>query len=568
MLLTLRIKNIAIIKELEISFDSGLIVLSGETGAGKSIIVDSLNFLLGSKTDKTLLKSGETEALVQGVFYINSNIRQQLENFGVSAEDDTIIISRTLTAEGRSECRINGSLVTLSMLRSVTESMVDIHGQHEHQSLLRPKTHLKLLDAYIKDLDELKSEVCELYHQYKKLIFELSSFGISDAERERMLDLLKFQIDEITQANLKEGEEQQLLDERAKIINFERIMRGLSQSYDLLSGSSGANSLVAEAVSALGSISSYDSAYQSLYDRLQSVQYELEDITVSLKDIAESLNYDEKTADKIENRLDQIKNLKKKYGSTFEEIEKFLINAQNEYKRLSSSAEIIEKLKNDIATVGEKLYNRAVLLSQKRREGAQNFCSEVNNELKDLGMAGAKFEILFEEIPSKERFFDLITADGIDKAEFYLSANIGEPAKPLAKVASGGEMSRIMLALKMILSKHDDIDTMIFDEIDTGISGKIGQTIANKLACVSRSRQVITITHLAAICAMGDHNYLIYKQEEDGKTYTKVEKLDYDKTVKEIARLAGGHENSSLSIEHAKELKSWSDDYKKSIKYS
>ncbi|HEY8444475.1 MAG TPA: DNA repair protein RecN [Clostridia bacterium] len=565
MLLTLRIKNIAIIKELELSFDNGLIVLSGETGAGKSIIVDSLNFLLGAKTDKTLLKSGETEALVQGVFLINPTVRGQLESLGIPADDDTIIISRTLNSEGRSECRINGSLVTLGMLRSVTESMVDIHGQHEHQSLLRPKTHLKLLDAYIKDLDELKNEVCGLYQQYKKLLLDLSSFGISDAERERMLDLLKFQIEEITQANLKEGEEQQLLEERSKIINFERIMRGLSQSYDFLSGSTGANYLVSEAVSALGAISSYDSAYQSLFERLQSVQYELDDIAASLKDIAESLNYDEKTADKIENRLDQIKNLKKKYGGSFEEINEFLKNAQNEYNRLSSSAEIVEKLKSDIDAVGEKLYQKATLLSQKRREGALAFCREVNNELKDLGMAGAKFEILFEDIPDKDKFFDIVTADGIDKAEFYLSANLGEPAKPLAKVASGGEMSRIMLALKMILSKHDDIDTMIFDEIDTGISGKIGQTIANKLACVSRARQVITITHLAAICAMGDHNYLIYKQEEDGKTYTKVEKLDYDKTIKEIARLAGGHETSSLSLEHAKELKSWSDEYKKSI---
>ncbi|HEY8423433.1 MAG TPA: DNA repair protein RecN [Clostridia bacterium] len=565
MLLTLRIKNIAIIKELELSFDSGLIVLSGETGAGKSIIVDSLNFLLGSKTDKTLLKSGEKEALVQGVFCVNPDIQEQLKSLGIPAEDDTVIISRTLNSEGRSECRVNGALVTLSMLRTITESMVDIHGQHEHQSLLRPKTHLKLLDAYIKDLEELKNEVSALYNQYKKLTYELSSFGISDAERERMLDLLKFQIDEITQANLKEGEERQLLDERAKIINFERIMRGLSQSYEFLGGSNGAANLVSEAVSALGSITAYDPAYQSLYDRLQSVQYELEDIVATLQDSAENLNYDEKTADKIENRLELIKNLKKKYGSTFEEIQEFLKNAQKEYNRLSTSAETIEKLKSEIQIAGEELYQKAALLSQKRRQGAEQFCKDVNNELKDLGMAGSKFEIQFDEIPSKDAFYDFITSEGFDKAEFYFSANAGEPPKPLAKIASGGEMSRIMLALKMILSKHDQIDTMIFDEIDAGISGKIGQAVANKLACVSRMRQVITITHLAAICAMADHNYLIYKQEEDGKTYTKVERLDYDKTIKEIARLAGGHETSSLSLEHAKELKRWSDEFKKSI---
>lgn len=565
MLLTLHIKNIAIIKELELSFDNGLIVLSGETGAGKSIIVDSLNFLLGAKTDKTLLKSGEKEAIVQGVFCINSSTQEQLQALGIQAEDNTVIISRTLSLEGRNECRINGSLVTLSMLRTITESMVDIHGQHEHQSLLRPKTHLRLLDAYIKDLDGLKSEVADLYHQYKKLVFELSSFGMTDSERERMLDLLKFQIEEITQANLKDGEEQQLLEERAKIINFERIMRGLSQSYDFLSGANGAANQVSEALSALGGISSYDTVYQSLYDRLQSVQYELDDIVAVLKENAENLNYDEKTADKLENRLDQIKNLKKKYGSTFEEINQFLQNAQSEYTRLSSSAEIIEQLKIDIETIGNKLYQQAVLLSQKRREGAVQFCKEVNNELQDLGMAGSTFEIQFCEIPNKDQFFEMATADGFDKAEFYLSANIGEPSKPLAKIASGGEMSRIMLALKMILSKHDDIDTMIFDEIDTGISGKIGQTIANKLACVSRSRQVITITHLAAICAMADHNYLIFKQEENGKTYTKVEKLDYDRTIQEIARLAGGHEISTLSLEHAKELKSWSDNFKQNI---
>ena len=565
MLLTLVIKNIAIIKELELSFDSGLIVLSGETGAGKSIIVDSLNFLLGARTDKTLLKSGEEEAFVQGVFKVNPNIQEQLKSLGIPSEDNTVIISRTLNQEGRTECRVNGSLVTLGMLRNITESMVDIHGQHEHQSLLKPKFHLKLLDAYIKDLDGLKAQVANLYHEYKKLAFELSSFGMTDAERERMLDLLKFQIDEITQANLKEGEEQQLLDERAKIINFERIMRGLSHSYEFLGGANGASNLVSEAVSALGGISSYDPVYQSLYDRLQSVQYELDDIVALLKDNAESLNYDEKTADKIESRLDQIKNLKKKYGATLQEINQFLQKAQNEYKRLSSSAEIIEQLKIDIKRIGEELYQKAALLSQKRREGAAQFCKDVKSELNDLGMSGSSFEIQFSDIPDQDSFVDVIGADGFDKAEFYFSANLGEPSKPLAKIASGGEMSRIMLALKMILSKHDDIDTMIFDEIDTGISGKIGQAIANKLACVSRARQVITITHLAGICAMADHNFLIYKQEDGGKTYTKVQKLDREKTIKEIARLLGGHETSALSLEHAKELKEWSDNFKQNI---
>ena len=565
MLKNLIIKNIAIIKELELSFDNGLTVLSGETGAGKSIIVDSLNFLLGAKTDKTLLKSGEKEASVQGLFYINDNTKEQLKALGIEADEESILLSRILSSEGKTECRVNGQLITLSMLRNITDSMVDIHGQHEHQSLLKPSSHIKLLDAYTKDILKVKSEVADIYHQYKKYVSELSSFGLTDSERERMLDLLNFQIKEITDAKLKAGEEEELLSERAKIINFEKITRVLGQAFEFLDGTNGADFSVSESLNALALITRFDSEYESVFKRLESVQYELDDIITILKDKANDLDFDEKAADKIENRLELIKNLKKKYGSNLSEINNFLECAQKDFDRLNSSEKEIERLKTEIEKLSFRLYEKASLLSQKRRASAKEFCIAVQKELNDLGMAGSKFEITFNDIPVKEKFLEIISAEGFDKLEFFMSANIGEPSKPLAKIVSGGEMSRIMLALKVILSKLDNIDTMIFDEIDTGISGRIGQTIAHKLAEISRSRQVITITHLAAICAMADQNFLIFKNEDNGKTYTKVSNLNYDQTIQEIARLSGSYEMSKYSYEHAKELKSLSDNYKSKL---
>mgnify|MGYP000979466042 FL=1 len=284
-----------------------------------------------------------------------------------------------------------------------------------------------------------------------------------------------------------------------------------------------------------------------------------------MKEKADNLGFDEKTADAIENRIDLIKNLKKKYGADVIQINKFLEQAQKDMDRLNSGEKEIERLKVEIKKLSTNLYERAVQLSEKRRTSAQNFCAAVQNELNDLGMAGSKFEVVFNDIPNIDDFSDIITSDGFDKLEFFMSANIGEPSKPLAKIISGGEMSRIMLALKVILSKLDNIDTMIFDEIDTGISGRIGQTIANKLAEISNMRQVITITHLAAICAMADHNYLIFKDENNGKTYTKIKKLDDEQTIKEIARLSGGYEMSEASQEHARELKCLSNNYKLKI---
>lgn len=565
MLKNLVIKNIAIIKELELSLDNGLTVLSGETGAGKSIIVDSLNFLLGAKTDKTLLKSGEKEACVQGVFYINDDTKVHLKSLGLEADDESILLSRTLSNEGKTECRINGQLITISMLRNITDSMVDIHGQHEHQSLLKPSSHIKLLDAYTKDIDLLKSEVADVYYQYKKCIAELSSFGMTDSQREQMLDLLNFQIKEITDAELTSGEEEQLLIERTKIINFERITRALSQAFEYLDGTIGAGFSVSQSLNALNSIIRFDSEYESIFKRLESVQYEFDDIIAILKDKANVLDFDENAADKIENRLELIKNLKKKYGSNLNEINKFLERAQKDFDRLNTGEKEIERLKTEIEKLSSKLYEHASLLSKKRRTSAIEFCASVQKELNDLGMAGSKFEIIFNKFPTLEEFLEIVSSNGFDKLEFFMSANIGEPSKPLARIISGGEMSRVMLALKVILSKLDNIDTMIFDEIDTGISGRIGQIIANKLAEISRSRQVITITHLAAICAMADQNFLIFKNEVDGKTYTKVSNLDYEQTIQEISRLSGSYEMSKYSYEHAKELKNLSDDYKSKI---
>ncbi len=560
MLKLLHIKNIALISDVNVEFEDGLNILSGETGAGKSIIIDSLNFVLGERADKSLIRFGEDKAVVEAVFenYLTENVKVYLENQGIDAEE-VLILRRQMTSQGKNECRINGGLVTLSTLRGLTELLADIHGQHEHQSLLKTEKHLELLDAYAENgVLKTKRNVAELYHTLKSYENELDSFG-RDADRDRRLDLLKYQIDEIEEAELSDSdEEDKLLAERKRFRNAEKITSSLVESHSVLDGYD-SRSVVADVNTArqlLLQISDYDDEIGELCDRLESVKIELKDIADTVESLSDANRFDEARLDFIEKRLAKIRNLKKKYGSTLSEIKAFYDDVVSEYDKLSNSEERVAELKTLIENCSEKLQSECEKLSEQRKKAAKKFEKEICGELKDLGMGSSTFAVSFESI--------LPTAAGADKVEFLISPNVGEPLKELAKIISGGEMSRFMLALKNITARLDGISTMVFDEIDTGISGNIAQVVAEKLYNIAVDRQVIAVTHLPQLASMADLHYLIEKSVSGGKTLTRLIGLKGEDEIKEIARLVGGNSYSDYAVLHATEMKNHADAYKAS----
>lgn len=561
MIKNLHIENIALISRLDIEFENGLIVLSGETGAGKSIIIDSLSFVLGERADKTLIKYGQQSAFVEVAFFVEKDSKtwRILEELGLEP-DTTVVINRTLTLSGKNESRINGRICSAAVLRSVTATLVDIFGQSQHLNLLKVDNHIKVLDDFRQD-DTLTDELHRLYSEYQKLKKELSAFGGSDAERERLLDILKFQIDEITAAKLSETEENELLETRSKIVNVEKIVSAVTTSLDSLS-SSGVMARLAEAKNSLSSVSAYDKEIASLSERLGAVQIETDDIFSSLEQILREADYNPTQIDRMEERLEKIKNVKKKYGGTITDALNFLNKAAVQYENLVNATDIIQKLNAKIEAQLIQMYEKALKLSQERKTSAKNFENEIETQLCDLGMSGTTFRVSFNEVPAYEEYKKSVSADGFDKVEFLLSANKGEPLKPLAKIISGGEMSRFMLAIKNITARIEQIPTMVFDEIDIGISGNMAQMVAIKLANVSREYQCIVITHLPQIAAMGDTNMLIVKGVYGERTETKLTVLDEKGKVDEITRLIGGKNIGEYGGLHAKEMIEWANGIK------
>lgn len=557
MLAALNISNIALITKCNLTLNRGLNILTGETGAGKSIIIDSLTFALGDRADKSLIRSGETTATVEAVFEINPDegLFSCLKELGIQPEE-TLILRRTMTVEGRNECRINGRTVTLTMLKAVTAYLADIYGQHEHQTLINVSEHIKLLDNYGAHHDEIE-RVNALYNQLNDINSRLSRFGSEDEIR-RKLDMLKYQIDEITGANVKDGEEAELLATRAKYMSAGKIIGSVSGAYNALSGNEGSvlvESALSTARANLSSVAHYDKALEELYQRIDSALIEISDITGEIKSYVEDFDYDERKADMVEKRLDEIRLLHRKYG----ELNAFLIKAQKEYDLLNNSSDIIEELKSKYDKIKEELIKQCTILSDKRRAAAVKFEKAILSELKDLGMGGTAFKVSINSDSDK------ISNDGYDEVEFLISPNPGEPLKPLSKIISGGEMSRFMLALKNITAALDNIDCMVFDEIDSGISGHIAQIVSEKLCNISRDRQVIAVTHLPQLAAMADNHYLIEKSSTDNKTVTEIIQLDEAKSVAEVARLIGGRDYSGYALPHAREMKAYSDKYKLSI---
>lgn len=562
MLAQLTIENIALIDKLELDLKNGLNILSGETGAGKSIIIDSLNFVLGERADKSLIRYGTDYAIVQAVFeeYVTPSVSEYLDDIGIECED-VLIIRRKMSVDGKNECRINGRVSTLSILKGLTELLVDIHGQHEHQSLLKSANHIKLLDDIgAAKIASVKQDVAKEHTRYVALKRELSRFG-DESERERKLDILSFQIDEIEKADVKDGEEDELLQARKRIRNMEKIMSALSDAKNTLDGydSSSVSASIKNSSNLLGTISSYDDTVAPLIDRLDDAKIEIKDIADTLSDMLERLDFDARSAEKIEERLEVVRNILHKYGGNFDNLQKFYEDAKKEAELLTGASQTVEDLQVEIEKAKSGLQKSARKLTELRQEVANKFESDITRELKDLGMGGSTFKVDFVTTDD----VDQISANGADTIEFLFSANVGEPMKPLAKIISGGEMSRFMLAFKNIVAGVDGIGTMVFDEIDTGISGNISAVVSEKMCNISRDRQVIAVTHMPSLAAMADNHYLIAKSTENGKTLTHINLLEDD--TDEVARLIGGNDYSQFAVPHAKEMKAWAERYKQSL---
>ncbi len=568
MIKKIEIRNIALIDQIEIDFSDGLTVLSGETGSGKSIIIDSLAFVLGDRADKTLIKYGEDEASVSALFEVDETcaVLDKLEEYGYG-RDTEILVSRKMSVAGKNEIRIQGKTATLAILKDVCAELVDIFGQGQHLALLNEKKQLEVLDSFCNfgGADEkLKTQLAPQLLQLNK---QLKSFGGTDAERERLADVLKYQIDEITRAELDEAEEEELLAKHKRFVNAEKIAQALSQSIEALDGTMGAIGQISTAKSALRGISSVEETADGLHQRLDSVGLELSDVAATLTDVLDGLDFSPYEADRIENRLENIKTIKRKYGGTIADALRFLSDAQTKYDDLVNASDKIEKLNKQKNEVLQEMYQLSLQKSQERQRAADQLAQRIMRELADLGMKGTKFQVQFNQTPTLEEYSHSPSANGFDEVVFLMSANVGEPLKPLSKVISGGEMSRFMLAVKNITAQAEKIPTMVFDEIDTGISGNMAQMVAVKLANVSADRengfQCIVITHLPQICAMSDNALYIEKQQQNGKTLTRVVPLtDRNSRAEEVARLMGGVGQSALV--GANELLDWSQNYKAS----
>ena len=549
MLKTLYLKNIALVDEAEIAFSEGLNVLSGETGAGKSVILDSIDFVLGAKADKGMIRSGQSECSVRAEFTCEPELlRPVLEELDLE-ESDTLLIVRRLNADGRGSLKVNGCPMTATMLRKLTSQLVDVHGQSEHFFLLKETNQLRLLDQ-IAGTERERAEVASLLKERRSYAEKLSSLGGDEGERERRADILRFQIDELENAALKEGEEEELTALRTKYQNAEKILGGLKTVRDALLSDGGASDAVNTAHRGLISIEKYGD-YAALSERLENALAEIEDIGETAESLAEELDIDEREAERVENRLDEIRSLKKKYGGSVEEALNFLSRAKEELQLLENSAEECEKLKALLESNAKKLYSACEALTKKRKEGAEGFTRRVTEELKTLNIPSARFEIAFD--PYSEEDLPRAHAEGLDRVKFLFSANAGEPVKELGKIISGGEMSRFMLAVKAQLSSIGTIGTYIFDEIDAGIGGKTARVVAEKFADIAKTTQIIAVSHLAQIAAFADRQFLIEKKEEEGRTYSRIRALEEEERAGELVRLLGGEQGGS-ALMHAEEL--------------
>lgn len=561
MLLNLHVKNLALIEEVDANFDKGLIVLTGETGAGKSLILGSVNIALGNKVSKDIIRYGSEYALVELTFSINENCARQLKKYDIYMEEDNIVTVTRKIYDGRSVSKINGETVNIKTLKNVMALLIDIHGQHDHQSLLYTKNHLNILDKYAhEDIFELKERIKSEYTRYNKLNRELEEFNIDEGKKTREIEFATYEVNEIDGANLKIDEDVNLEDEFKKMSNSEDIVSALSSVYNILSyeTTGGLGDRLNQAVMEINSIKNMDEKVEQFQSTLYDIDTICRELTAQIYDYNTQMEFDPAYAKEVEDRLNIINRLKIKYGNTIEEILEYKEEKENYLEKLNNMTAEMEKIKNEIAVVENSLNNLCEKLSEKRAIAALELEKVVKQSLIDLNFISVEFKI---QISRKEHFSD----NGFDDVEFLISTNPGEPVKPLAKVASGGELSRIMLAIKSILASEDEIDTLIFDEIDTGISGKTANMVAEKMAKISSNHQVICISHLSQIAAMADSHFLIKKSADDNSTTTSILKLNREESIKELVRINGGSEITEAGIIHATEMKDMADRTKSNL---
>ena len=564
MLTNLTIKNIALIDQVELNFTQNLNVLSGETGAGKSVIIDSLNFVLGAKADKSMIRNGESQAYVKAVFTISDNsvIHQYLQDLDV--DDNTIVISRKLDINGKNEIRLNGTVLSLSILKQITSKLVDLHGQSEHYLLVKESEQLALIDKLSTDIFECKQQISPVYNEYTNIIKQLNQLGGNDSDRAIRLDILKYQIEEIENADIYDGEYEELLQLREKIRNLNKITDGLKISFHSIDDEGGCLDKLQNALYSLNKISAFDLKYSQLVDKLQSLKCELEDVSATLSDYLEDFDINDEDADKIEDRIELLKKLNKKYGGNYTTIMQFLTTAKEEYERLENFDILADKLLTEKVEREKQLYKLFTNLHNIRIKVANDFSNSITQELTQLGMKNASFIVEFDDIPTYEDA-EYTSNNGFDKISFYFSANKGEPVKPLAKIISGGELSRFMLAIKAQTAKIQETGTFVFDEIDVGISGSTAKIVAQKFAEISKYTQIIAISHLPQIAAMSDNGILITKTEYENTTKTEIINLDFNNKISEIARLTSGDINNKSALKLAQDMITECDNFKKTL---
>ena len=546
MLKSLSIKNLALIKSEEIEFHDGLNILLGETGSGKSLIFDAIMFVTNQKSDKTLLRNGEQSMKVDALFSSLSDTTVDILK-SYDLDTDELLISRTLQSDGKTNFRVNGEIVTGAMVKTLAKTLLDFMVQHESVEILKTKNHLLMLDKFGgKEIEDLKSELSKLFQEKKDIETKIELLGGIDETRQRTIELLSYQINEIERANLVLGEEEEIKEKMQLMDNAEKIVELSVLADKNLNSSVSARSLVTEVISNLNGLPQNDVLMQC-QDRLISVRYEIEDIGQTLGDLKNSAIYDEIEYERLDSRLDTIKDLKKKYGKTLEEIFGYLNDVKERYNNLIDGDQAIISLTNELKKLNDNISVVANKLSLKRKEIALVIEKRVVEELKSLGMKQTTFKVNFED--------KNVVLDGKDSVEFVFSANQGQDVKNLAKTASGGEASRIMLAIKNIFSSIDEVGTLVFDEVDSGISGEVGNMVADKLVSISKNTQILCITHLPQLAALADSFYLVKKEIKDSNTFSNTSEIDEDVAITEIARLIGGNDITDTGLNHAKELR-------------
>lgn len=546
MLTSLKIENVAIIESAAIEFGCGLNVLTGETGAGKSIVIDSINAILGERTSRDIIRTGAQSAKVYAVFEdVNERVRNFLDENGIDCEDGVLIINRTLSREGKNVCRINGAPVTVSMLREIGGELIDIHGQHDNQSLLSPEKHCGFVDSFagnadlITDYREKYGRLCEIRSKLKKLTTDESS-------KSQRIDFLTYQIDELEKAEITIGERDELKARKSLINNSQKVIESLNIAYEALKADGAGIDMITDAESEIANASAYMETLGEASEKITDIRYELEDIAETVRGAMTEVDFDPSELEDIDERLDLLYRLSKKYGDTEEEMLEYLEKARAELDNIAFSEERVKELQKQEKEALAETETAACKLTESRKTAGEKLSNAICSELEFLDMPNVRFVVKCNDIG--------LTENGKDEIEFLISANAGEEPKPLAKIASGGELSRIMLAIKNVLAETDGVDTMIFDEIDTGVSGRAAQKIAMKLRSASKGRQVICVTHLAQIAAQGDVHLYISKSVSDGKTYTNIKSLIEEERVAEIARIMGGMEITKLQLESAREM--------------